>query len=124
MLKRQKKSIFKKSINLFIKGGIEYTTYDKIVVRERVSLLGVIPLPIWIESCTYREYVNRETSLSSSDAVSAARAELRRKMDEAIGDASLVSSRLTTEAGEDSVRIKCEMKCIADIGRTIEFTAD
>ena len=116
--------IFKKLINISRKGGIEYTTYDKIVVKEKVSLFGVIPLPIWTESCTYKEYFYEESILSSEEAVSIAKSELRESMDKSLMDARLVSSKITTEINDESIIMKCEMKCIADIGKIIEFTAE
>ena len=45
-------------------------------------------------------------------------------MDKSLMDARLVSSKITTEINDESIIMKCEMKCIADIGKIIEFTAE
>ncbi len=116
--------IFKKSINLSINSGIEYTTYDKIVRSRRVSLFNKFPLPIWFEETEYREYYYDDKTLSREAAVSLARAELRERLDEILADAELASSSFSYEVSAEQFIIKCELTCITDIAKVIEFTAD
>ena len=115
--------IFKKSINLSINSGFEYTTYDKIEGSMRASVFDVIPLPIWIEKKVYKEYYYEYRTLTKEDAVSRARAELRDRLDEVLENAELTSSKISYEVTADSFIIKCELTCLADIARVVEFNA-
>ncbi len=116
--------IFKKSINLFLNYGIEYTTYDKIVESERMYLLGVVPLPVWVDKVTYKEYKNYETVLDVDAAVSAGVKELKYELDEILSVADIVRIKQISDISESSVTLKLELLCITDIAETVEFTAD
>ena len=116
--------IFKKSINLSINSGIEYTTCDRIVRSKRISIFGTIPLPVWIEETEYREYHYSEKMLMKDEAVSAALAELRDRLDGILENAEIISSSFAYEISEDRFIIKCDLTCITDIAEVVEFTAD
>lgn len=115
---------FKKSINLSINSGFEYTTYDKIVRSRRVCIFDTIPLPIWIEETEYKEYYYADKTLTKEAAVSLARSELRDKLDEILADAELTSSNFTYAISDKRFIIKCELTCITDIAKVVEFTVD
>ncbi len=116
--------IFKKYINLSLKGGIEYTVYDKIESREQITLLGIIKLPIWFESTKYLEYTHEQTNQSKSESVSAGFAELRERLDEILLDCELVSAKYTKDVTDSAFIIKADLVCLTDIGHTIEFTTE
>lgn len=116
--------IFKKSINLSLNYGIEYTTYDKIVESERLYLFGLIPLPVWVDKVTFKEYENSETVLESDAAVSAALKELRFEIDEILKTCEIVGIKQICSLSDESYIIKQEMLCITDVAETREFTAD
>lgn len=116
--------IFKKNINLFSKGRIKYTTYDKIEENEQLCLLGIIPLPVWIEKTTYREYENVPLTLDSGEAMDAAFSELRDRMDEELSNCELVSKRIVTVPEDDGFVIRCDMVCLSNIAEVREFSAD
>lgn len=116
--------IFKKNINLFSKGRIEYTTYDKIEEAEQVSLFGWIKLPVWNCRTTYREYENVPVNIDSGEAAALAAAELRERMDEELEGCELTSKKITTEYEDDGIVIRCDMTCLADIAETKEFYAE
>ena len=116
--------IFKKSINLSINSGFEYTTYDKIVRSRRISVFGDVPLPVAVEETEYKEYCYAEKTLTKDEAVSAALAELRDRLDVILADSEITSSRFAYEIDENKFIIKCDLTCITDIANTVEFTAD
>ncbi len=115
---------FKKSINLSINSGFEYTTYDKIVKSRRIAIFDTVPLPVWLEETEYREYYYEDKTLSKDEAVSAALAELREKLDEILMDAELTASNFTYEISDVGFIIKCDLTCVTDIAKATEFTAD
>lgn len=112
---------FKKSINLSINSGIEYTTYDKIVENEQVCIFGT-PIPMWIEKTTFREYTYVDVEYGEDELVSEALISLRHQLEEVMVDSELVSSKFTHTLTADSYKIKCELLCITDIASIAEFT--
>ena len=123
---KSEKSIkfFKKSINLFSKGGIEYTVYDKIIEDRQICLFGKYPLPLWTSAVTYREYeyVTREHTIG--ETVASAMAELRDRLDETLEDAELISNKVTYTVTDDAFVIKYDMLCLTDISAVSEFTVE
>ena len=113
---------FKKKINLFSNGGIEYTSYDKIDKKERFNLFGMIPLPFWVEKTEYREYTEHETELTPEQAMVAAKKKLREMSDEVLDDAELISKKIIVLPEKDGITLRCDMVCRTDIGKTVEFT--
>jgi len=116
--------IFKKSINLFSKGGIEYTVYDKIIDDRQVCLFGIFPLPLWTNTTTYREYEYVDRELSNDKAAALAMAQLRDRLDEVLEDAELVSNKVTYRFTDDAFVIKYDMLCLTDISTVSEFTVE
>ncbi len=116
--------IFKKSINLSINSGFEYTTYDKIIRSRRISVFDSIPLPVWIDETEYREYYYVEKTLTKDAAVSAALAELRDRLDSILEEAEITSISFAYEISENRFIIKCDLTCIADISEIVEFTVN
>ena len=116
--------IFKKSINLFLNYGIEYTTYDKIVESERFYLFGVIPMPVWVDKVTYREYRNSEAVLDVDAAVSAGIRELRSDLDDILETCEIVRVKQICDISDGGVTLKMELLCITDIAETVEFTTE
>lgn len=113
---------FKKNVNLFSNGGIEYTSYDKIDKKDRLFLFGRIPLPVWVRTDEYREFTEREMTLTPEQALSKAKKELRKTSDETLGEADLILKKVTVLPEENGIVLRCEMVCRTDIGETVEFT--
>ena len=123
---KEKKTIkiLKKQINLFTKGGIEYTIYDKIIDNRQIILFGRFPLPVWSETSIYKEYEYEKIQNEYEKTVSLAMSELRDRLDETLEDAELVSNKVTTEITEDSFVIRYDMVCLTDIAEVCEFTVE
>lgn len=116
--------IFKKSINLFRKGGIVYTSYDKISTMEQLCPFGICTLPIWIEKTVYREFDIARETISADDAAAEAMIELSRKIRDETADAELVGREVTTGFNGGVYKIDCLLTLRRDIGKSVEFTAD
>ncbi len=122
--RHNKLKIFKKSMNLFINGGIEYASYDKIIENEQLWLFGIMPLPVWSVGECFREYEYVRTTSDYREVFSSAMRELREVTDELLGDSEMVSKKLTYELADDAYTVTCEMTCITDIAEISEFTVD
>jgi len=116
--------IFKKTINLFGKGGITYASYDKISTMEQVCPFGLVPLPVWIEETVYRETVRVKETVSADDAAAQALAELSGKIRDETAEAELTAKEIRTSFENGVYRIDCLLTVRRDIGRTAVFTAE
>lgn len=114
--------IFKKSINLFSKGGIEYSLYDKIKDDRQICLFGVYPLPIYVSDTLCREYEYVAETVSPEKAEALARAQLKEGLDELLESCELVSNKVSFGVNDDSFRIRYDMLCMKDIAKVSEFT--
>lgn len=116
--------IFKKSINLFSKGGIEYSLYDKIKNDRQIYLFGKYPLPVYISCERYSEYVYRNECFTAEQSKAYAKAELKSLLDELLESCEIVSNKVYFDVSDDVVRIRYDMMCLTDIASTREFTAE
>ncbi len=118
-----KKSVkfFKKSINLFGKGGIESGTYDKIDTMEQLCPFGLCTVPIWISKTDYREYSMETVSLSADEAVSLAMVRLNEEIRTATQDAELLSREVDIRAEDGVCTAYCLLYLRRDIAKTAEF---
>ena len=121
---RKKLKIFKKSMNLFVNGGIEYTSYDKITESKQLLFLGSLKLPVWISNETFREYEYVRTNSGYREAFASAMRELRDTTDELLADAEMITKKLSYELSDDAYTVRCELTCIKDIADISEFTVD
>ncbi len=115
--------IFKNSINLFIKGGIEYATCDKIDMMEQLCPFGLIPLPVWVSTTVYKEYETFTVTVSPEVAAEDALRELHRLIEEKTDGAELTSQTVTTAFDNGVYTIDCLLYMLRDVGTTVEFTA-
>jgi len=112
---------FKKSLNLFGKGGIDAATCDTINMMEQVCPFGMKPLPLWIYRTVYREYELVTETIPADDAAAEARLELSGKIKDETEGAELVSREVTEEFADGVYRISCLLYLRRDNGRTEEF---
>lgn len=113
--------IFKKTLNLFTKGGIEAATCDKINMMEQVCPFGTLPLPVWIFRTVYREYELVRETIPADDAAAEAMLEMSGKIKDETEDAELVSKEVKTSFEDGVYRISCLLYLRRDNGRTEEF---
>ncbi len=113
--------IFKKTLNLFGKGGIDASTCDTINMMEQVCPFGMSPLPIWIYRTVYREYELVTETIPADDAAAEAMLELSGKIKDETEGAELVSREVTAEFEDGVYRISCLLYLRRNNGRTEEF---
>ena len=113
--------IFKKTLNLFTKGGIEAATCDTINMMEQVCPFGMNPLPVWIYRTVYREYELVTETIPADDAAAEAMLELSGKIKDETEGAELVTREVTTAFEDGVYRISCLLYLRRDNGRTEEF---
>lgn len=109
-------NILGKSINISNWGSITSSMYDKIVSEEKLHIFSY-ELPITV---LREEYLGYETELAELDrdsAVSEALVLLRRRRDEILASAELISEELTSYFDGDVYVIECDMVCLTDIAK-------
>ena len=114
--------IFKKSINLFGKGGIEYPTYDKIDKIEQLCPFGLTTLPVWITETVIREKTERTETVSASAAAEEALTKLRERIRAETVNGELVGRTVTVSETDGACRIDCVLTLRREIGLTVPFT--
>lgn len=115
--------IFKKSVNLFINGGKDMPSCDKIETVDQVSLFGVFPLPVWIDTVTYAEYVEEEVTVPAEKAANEVTAGLSEKLKTLSETGELVSKQLVSKFEDGVYSVSGAVYIDRDIGKTQEFTA-
>ncbi|MBE6619236.1 MAG: hypothetical protein E7626_05590 [Ruminococcaceae bacterium] len=124
----QKKSLifFSKAINFFLMGRNSYNSCDIIEVYKYIELPGEKVLPVCIKNTVFKEYVEREISLSESQAAELAEKELAEKISSLLGDEGTLLSKSVEAYCEDGIyTLKCSIGCIRDIAvETPLFSSD
>ena len=106
---------FKNEIKLSGKGRISYEEYDTIYCKERYSLFGVLPLPVFRDDVVYREYRTESTPVSKEEA--GAEFDRRRQSvtEDVLGGAELVGIETEDGESENEYVRRYRISCIADI---------
>ncbi|MGN0988684.1 MAG: sporulation protein YqfD [Eubacteriales bacterium] len=115
--------IFKKTVNLFINGGKDMPSCDKIDTVDQVNLFGVCPLPVWVNTTTYREYADVEVTVSAEEVANEVVSALSDKMKALSATGSLTSKQLEAKFENGVYSVKGVVYLERDIGKTSEFTA-
>ena len=121
-----KKSIkfFSKTINFSKKTTALYEKYDTIVNEEKIYLFGKIELPIFILTITEREYRETERTLSESEALSRALAEIDEQSREELCGAEILSRSTTAESKDGELIVRVEVYCVLDIAEEVKIETD
>ena len=119
---RKSVKIFKKTLNLFVNGGKDMPSCDKIETVKQLDLFGVCPLPVWVDTVSYREYAEIEVTRSPSDAANEVTSALSEKMKSLSAEGALVSKQLETEFENGVYSVRGAVYLEQDIGTTSEFT--
>ena len=114
-------NIFGKTINIFTNCRNSTSTCDKITSVEQVTLFGRFHIPVFICVETHREYTETSKTLSVSQAVDLAMAELAQKTVDALEDAELISKEVTTHWVDEKLYVNCKIYCIEDIAKPLKF---
>lgn len=114
--------IFKKMINLFIKGGIEYDVCDTISTMDKLCPLGLCEIPVWIEKTVSREYVSENEQISAERASEEAMLSLNRKIKRLTTDAELEYKEIHSKFEDGVYTIECMLYLRRNTAATSEFT--
>ncbi len=106
---------FKNRIKLSGNSRISRYKYDKIYKTDRAELFGVLPLPVFTEKVIFREYRERDRTVSRDEALDHIAAEFPSRIEEVLSGASLVSVTYVDAQTETEYLRSYEILCIAGI---------
>lgn len=113
--------IFSKYINIFKKNSNCNKFYDKIEVNKNVVLFNKIKLPVVVTETIFSEYVYKDVSYTEREAKELASVKLREELDIALKNAELLSKRVNYYCDYEFYYIECDLYCIEDIAKVVEF---
>jgi len=113
--------IFSKNINIFKKYRNRDILYDKIETSEKLRLFGTFELPIEVFKSTYLEYEYIDVEYSQLQAKDIANKQLKEKMDIELRDSILISKSINHYCDFEYYYIDCELYCLEDISKVVEF---
>ncbi len=118
-----KKSIkfFSKSLNLLKNTIIPYEKYDTIVDEEKLYLFGIIELPIYRVTVTYREYEEAPQRLTRDEAYTRAQKALSEQTESALAEAEILSRQTSLYESETELRLYTEVYCVIDIAEEVKI---
>ena len=114
---------FKKSVNLFINGGKDIPGCDKIETVDRVTLGGRLSLPVWIRTVTYREYAEKEVSVSPAEVADEVLSALSAKLKALAARGTMTKKQLDFRLADGVYSASGAVYLDCDIGKADEFIA-
>ncbi len=115
--------IFKKSVNLFVNGGKEVPSCDKIETVKQLSLGGRLKLPVWVTTVTWKEYEMREVTASADEVTAEVLSEVSAKLKALSQKGTMTEKQLTAQYEDGVYSVRGEVTFDEDIGQTVEFNA-
>ena len=123
--KREKSEIyfifFSKEIKIFKRDNPNGLNCDTIDTVEVSRLFGGVRLPFGIRTVSTVAYETAIESRSESEAMELAYYRLNMNITEALPDAQILNKTVTWESVGDKYVLKCKVRCIENIGETLEF---
>ncbi len=119
-----KLSFFGKNINILKFSGNYGEFYDTIVCKEKISLFGIIDLPIYVEKTVVSRYTYQTRSLTNEEAVRLAYCRLNGDIYANLSSSMLVSKRTVGNFENGKFILTCEAVCIENIAVPLEFEAN
>ena len=113
---------FGKEIKVFSNSGNLGASCDKIVSGEVCTFFGA-DIPIEIKTENYIEYETVKRTRDPAEAEALARAELKKQID-ALSPETVVAQNVKTEISGEKLLLVCELVCIENIAKTVEFTVN
>ena len=112
---------FSKELKIFKRdtpNGVNCDTIDNVEVPR---FFGGARLPFGVRTVSTVTYETVTESRSESEAMELAYYRLNMEISEALPDAQILNKTVAWETSENSYVLKCKVKCIENIGETVEF---
>ena len=117
-------SLLGKRVKFFRNSGISYSNYDTMIeLKSWTSPLGDC-LPIVWEKEVFRAYALAEQPLDAAEAEALLQEQLRKALEEELGQGEILTTRYETTREEDRLFVTVTAHCFEDIAKEVPMTAD
>ena len=117
-------SLLGKRVKFFRNSGISYSNYDTMIkLKSWTPPLGDC-LPIVWEKEVYRAYELVEQPLDTTAAEALLQAQLRKALEEALGQGEILTTRYETTQEGDRLFVTLTAHCFENIAKEVPMTAD
>ena len=114
---------FEKEVKFFGNSGNLGSTCVKIIEDEILGFFGA-DLPVVLRTETEKEYTLELRRRSEQEARALALEGLEAQIKEQLGGAEILSRKNSFTVVNGVCRLECELVCLEDIAKTVEFEAD
>jgi similar to stage IV sporulation protein len=111
-----------KRINLYFKGGILWSNYDKITSEKNFSLPGGVELPFTVVSDRYEAYAPVKTFLGRAEAAELLKAGLTRRLNAELGGGEIAAAEIEVTGDGGVVTVTLRAECLERIAAERDFT--
>lgn len=108
---------FEKKIKIFSNYRNLPTSCDKIEIEERISAPNGAELPLGMLEMRYLAYENAEFERSDGEMRDLAEYKLRALLESELAEAQILKRSTEAELSDDTLVLRCRIKCIYDIAR-------
>lgn len=115
---------FKKRIKFFSNYRNLPMSCDKIDIEERLPAPNLAELPFGVYTVRYAEYEYLTCTRSDQELLELGYSKLDVLLRAELGDAELLSKEIETELREDSLILRCRLRCVEDIANQQEIRID
>ena len=112
---------FSKSIKLFRKDSICFSSCDKIESERRIYLFGFIKLPVFIIETEYAEYEIVPKTLTKEEALQEAYRRIRDLCEKDLSDADILGRYTSLTENENALTLKQQIECVINIAREVKI---
>jgi similar to stage IV sporulation protein len=109
-------------INLYFKGGILQSNYDKITLEKNVRLPGGVELPFAVVTERYEAYAPVKTFLGRDAAAELLKEGLMRRLNAELDGGEIASAAFEVTADGGAVTVTLRAECLEPIGAERDFT--
>lgn len=112
--------IFGHSVKFYVKGGISYDKYDKIVSHHTLTLPGGRTLPVSLRRELFREYQTEERETDCQAMETVLRAQLEDRLAQMVDGQEVLRRDWAVETASDRLWVTLLAECEQEIGLTVE----
>ncbi len=113
--------IFSKTIKLFRKDSICFSSCDKIESERRLYLFGLIKLPIFITETDYAEYELVPKTITQKEALREAYRQIRLLYEKDLSEAEILGRYTAFNETENAIILKQQIECIINIAQEVKI---
>ncbi len=114
-------TFFSKEIKIFKRNNPNSANCDTIDMEKGFRFFGGVRLPFGVRRVVAVSTQTEIERYTDSEAIEIAYYKLNREIEQALPDAQILKKTIISEQREDALVLRCKIRCIENIGQTVEF---